>query len=81
MLDFFTDCPILPTSMGKLAPRTIELNEVELYNEIYSHGSTICDVMWEMPDYGCEAPEEYVSSEVDKEKRRRPYELRREIAE
>ena len=38
-------------------------------NETYSHGNTIYDVMWEITDCGCQAPEEYVSSEADKEKR------------
>ena len=49
MLDFFTDFPIPPTSMGKSAPRTMELDEAERYNETYSYGSTIYDAIWEIP--------------------------------
>ncbi len=51
MLDFFTDFPIPPTSMGKSEPRTMELDEAERYHETYSYGSTIYDAIWEISVY------------------------------
>lgn len=70
MPDIFKGFSILPESMGKLVQRTIELNEAEQYNEMYSYGSTIYDILWEMLAIGGEATGEYISDKADKEKRR-----------